>query len=200
MDAAFAEDLRLEDIHFTQWSIWDTFSNGSAVVELIRDLLEGRITAGDVPPIDISRNQDGTWWSTSNRRLFVFKHCGIMPRLRIRPWDCEFQCKWLNGQCTRQRTQGLTVAVKQRSGQEFLRSRYIDYAHSELHTAKNQCHVCRKTFGNGSSLRQHRRDTAHVFLCRFCGKGFWTHDGMMQHTQAKHGRQSYRPTAANTGR
>jgi len=187
----------VEDIRFTQWSIWDTFSNGSSVVELIRDLVEGRITAEDVPPIDISRNQDGAWWSTSNRRL-VFKHCGIMPRLRIRPWDCEFQSKWLNGQCTRQCTQGLTVAVKQRSGQKFPKRRYIDYARSELHTAENQCHACRKAFGSGSSLWQHRRDTGHVFLCRVCGKGFWTHDGMMQHMRAKHHWQ--RPTVAGSGR
>lgn len=186
MEAGNAEGLRVDDIRFTQWSIWDTFSNGSSVVETIRDLLEGHITAEDVPPVDISRDQDGVWWSTSNRRLFVFKHCGIMPRLRIRPWDQEFQEKSLNGQCTRQHTQGLTVAVKQRSEQEFPDSQYIDYAHSALHTSQRQCHACRRTFGSRSSLLQHRRDTGHVFLRRFCGKGFRTYAGMLEHARVKH--------------
>jgi len=191
MEADNVEHPRVEDIRFTQWSIWDTFSNGSSVVELIRDLLEGRITADDVPPVDIARDEDGVWWSTSNRRVFVFKHCGIAPHLRIRPWDQEFQSKSLNGQCTRQQTQGLTVAVKQRSDQEFPNSQYIDYAHSVLHTSRRQCHSCRRTLGSESSLRQHPRDNGHVYLCRFCGKGFWTHGGMLQHEHVVHRRRAW---------
>jgi len=176
----------VNDIRFTQWSIWDTFSDGSSVVDLIRDFLEGRKTADDVTPIDISRDKNGVWWSTSNRRLFVFKHCGLGPRVRIRPWDQDFQGKFLNGLCTRQYTHGLAIAVKQRSDQEFPNSRYIDYMHSELCTARKQCHVCRRVFGSTSSLRQHRMDTGHIYACRFCEKGFWTHSGMQQHVRAVH--------------
>ena len=69
------------------------FSDGTPLGDVIVKLMDGDITAEDIPPLDISIDEDGRWWSSSNRRLFVFKVLGMQPRLRIRKWNYEFESK-----------------------------------------------------------------------------------------------------------
>merc|ERR1712203_302054 len=54
----------VNDVLFTQWSVNDTFSNGSSVVRLIEDLQRGLITAEGVTPIDVAF-MHGRWWGGS---------------------------------------------------------------------------------------------------------------------------------------
>lgn len=121
----------VKDVLFTQWRINDTFSNGEPVASMIDDLQAGLLTAEQITPIDVTF-MHGKWWSTSNRRLFVFKHLDIPVRIRLRPWDTEFKGKWQNGEWTRRLTKSLRVAVRQRSDCVFPCSRLIDYEHSSL--------------------------------------------------------------------
>jgi hypothetical protein len=131
----------VKDVLFTQWSINDTFSvpKGSSVVAFINDLQTGRLVAEHVTPIDVAFKY-GNWWSTSNRRLFIFKHVDFLAPIRLRPWDAEFEGKWKNGIWNRNITKGLQVAVRQRSDSVFPMSSLIDYRNSTLNVSTADVH------------------------------------------------------------
>ncbi|XP_036369109.1 uncharacterized protein LOC118767871 [Octopus sinensis] len=79
--------LRLSpsDIRYTQDSIACKFRNGTTLTETISDLVKGTITPDGIPVISVYL-KDGKYYSTDNRRLYVFKELQSrsQPDLKIR--------------------------------------------------------------------------------------------------------------------
>jgi hypothetical protein len=70
------EYLDPADIHFTQKSIGERFSNGRSIYSTVKQLQRGEIEAEDFPPIHVFCFDD-CWWSLDNRRLWTFKNAGL---------------------------------------------------------------------------------------------------------------------------
>lgn len=68
--------IPVEDIYFTHSKVYPSFSGcGKKIVDTIDEILDGKITAKDLPMITVhpcSSNPDA-FFSLNNRRLYVFK-------------------------------------------------------------------------------------------------------------------------------
>ncbi|KAJ3182394.1 hypothetical protein HDU87_008558 [Geranomyces variabilis] len=79
-------DLDVNEVLFTQATIYNTFSNGGMIQTMIDDLMAGAMSVTDVPPVRV-RNDCGLWYALDNRRLYCLKtaRCGI-----VRFWDVTY--------------------------------------------------------------------------------------------------------------
>lgn len=64
--------LRVNDIHFTQHSVSNEFTDGSLLTDLVDQLLDGVIAPHEVELIRVVKHQN-KWFTLDNRRLRVFK-------------------------------------------------------------------------------------------------------------------------------
>jgi len=62
-------------IRFTHSKIKSIFSDGRTVESTLEDILSGKITVEDLPRIVVHKQDDKTYYSMNNRRLWVFKEC-----------------------------------------------------------------------------------------------------------------------------
>jgi len=76
--------IPVEDIYFTHSKVYPSFSGcGKKIVDTIDEILDGKITAKDLPMITVhpcSSNPEA-YFSLNNRRLYVFKELMKMGRL-----------------------------------------------------------------------------------------------------------------------
>ncbi|KAJ3170608.1 hypothetical protein HDU88_008510 [Geranomyces variabilis] len=103
-------DLGVDDVLFTQATIYNTFSNGSRIQTMIDDLKSGAMCASDVPPVRV-RNYCGLWYALDNRRLYCLKaaRCGT-----VRFWDVtntQSSQEFWNKRAQGGRGSGFTVEV-----------------------------------------------------------------------------------------
>ncbi|XP_053385949.1 uncharacterized protein LOC128550626 [Mercenaria mercenaria] len=76
--------LKPSEIYYCQNSVKNKFSNGNRIGETLDDLCEGRCLLSSFPRIRVSK-RDSKWFTTDNRRLWVFRHlyrlgkCGEIP-------------------------------------------------------------------------------------------------------------------------
>lgn len=64
-------------IRFSQDSIKGTFKDGRRIQEVIDDLMAGRLSAADLPPIRIFE-REGKLFTLDNRRLYAFQAAGLL--------------------------------------------------------------------------------------------------------------------------
>ena len=68
------------DVRFTQRSIASHFSNEYErfTLEEAREKIQtGSMMASDFPPLQVCQDDNGTFWSKDNRRLWVFRMAGV---------------------------------------------------------------------------------------------------------------------------
>lgn len=76
--------LKPTDIYYCQNSVKNVFQNGKRIGETLDDLCEGRCQLSSFPRIRVSK-RDSKWFTTDNRRLWVFRQlyrlgkCGEIP-------------------------------------------------------------------------------------------------------------------------
>eukprot|EP00440_Ansanella_granifera_P002369 gb/GFBE01002571.1/.p1 GENE.gb/GFBE01002571.1/~~gb/GFBE01002571.1/.p1 ORF type:complete len:331 (+),score=20.67 gb/GFBE01002571.1/:1-993(+) len=142
--------LDVARIRFTQAYIWDSFSDGTPLVETIESILCGQLKPEDLPRIRVAKHQ-GAFWTADNRRLFVLKHCGVKCiNTLCYPWDTpllislEFKGKYRNGLYLREQglcRGGLTVCVRQRCFHiPFPDSRVTETRQSQIKVVMAQSH------------------------------------------------------------
>jgi hypothetical protein len=62
------------DILYSQDSISYRFTDGKTLEETFRLLLNEKLAADDIEPIDVVKDDSGRWWALhGNRRLFLYK-------------------------------------------------------------------------------------------------------------------------------
>uniref|UniRef100_A0A0L8HIY3 Uncharacterized protein n=1 Tax=Octopus bimaculoides TaxID=37653 RepID=A0A0L8HIY3_OCTBM len=77
-------ELSPSEIRYSQDSIKATFQNGTPLSDVIADIISGRKSPNDIPSIDVYL-RNGTYYSSDNRRLYVFKEVQrIQPDLKIK--------------------------------------------------------------------------------------------------------------------
>lgn len=87
--------LHPEYIKFTQDSIKAQFMDGRELSSTLEDLLYGRKTVDDIPPIEVVEDlEDCGWWAlTGNRRLYLYRkleQLGVVetiPVIEVAIWD-----------------------------------------------------------------------------------------------------------------
>ncbi|KAH3867157.1 hypothetical protein DPMN_030282 [Dreissena polymorpha] len=72
--------LRPSEIRFSQFSVSRTFTDGTPIEDLLKDIVAGRCFASSVKPIEVA-SVNGTWYSNDNRRLWVFQELERLGRL-----------------------------------------------------------------------------------------------------------------------
>ncbi|XP_053385950.1 uncharacterized protein LOC128550627 [Mercenaria mercenaria] len=76
--------LKPSEIYYCQSSIKNRFKNGTMIGETLDDLCEGRCQLSSFPKIRVTK-RDSKWFTTDNRRLWVFRQlyrlekCGEIP-------------------------------------------------------------------------------------------------------------------------
>lgn len=85
-------------LHFCQAHISPNFRDGRPIYELLNDVNSGGVDPlRELEPLDVV-HFEGKWWSLSNRRLWVLKHCSaatsgqaMWVRVQVRPPDGKFR-------------------------------------------------------------------------------------------------------------
>uniref|UniRef100_A0A6B2LQW6 Uncharacterized protein n=1 Tax=Arcella intermedia TaxID=1963864 RepID=A0A6B2LQW6_9EUKA len=77
-------------IRFTHSKIKPIFSDGRTVEGTLSEISEGKLKPENLPKIVVHKQDDKTYFSMNNRRLWVFKECrkrGLLEKVpeRIRP-------------------------------------------------------------------------------------------------------------------
>lgn len=103
-------------LKFTQATVSPTFRDGRPIFDLLNDVNSQQIDPlRELEPLDVVL-YNGCWWSLSNRRLWVLKHCTaalthqpLHVRVRVRQPDVEFRNKYTTA------NDGASVLVVQRA-------------------------------------------------------------------------------------
>ena len=103
-------------LKFTQATVSPTFRDGRPIFDLLNDLNSQQIDPlRELEPLEVVL-YNGCWWSLSNRRLWVLKHCTaalthqpLHVRVRVRQPDVEFRNKYTTT------NDGASVLVVQRA-------------------------------------------------------------------------------------
>eukprot|EP00415_Alexandrium_ostenfeldii_P001392 UN1392 len=103
-------------LYFSQASISPSFRDGRPIYELLNSIDSGYTDPlRELEPLDVV-HFDGKWWSCSNRRLWVLKHCSasiagkaVWVRVQVRPADGKFREKYTTTNC------GIQVRITTRS-------------------------------------------------------------------------------------
>jgi len=115
--SAELSSIRVDCIRFTQCCVFDTFSAGASIMDLFEDILHERDNHRGCSKIRVVQDA-GCYWSLDNRRLFVYKLCGlgeVLVRL-LPPPNQEFHNKYRNGRPYHHITNGgRRVGVVQRN-------------------------------------------------------------------------------------
>eukprot|EP00929_Paragymnodinium_shiwhaense_P072990 TRINITY_DN37070_c0_g2_i1.p1 TRINITY_DN37070_c0_g2~~TRINITY_DN37070_c0_g2_i1.p1 ORF type:complete len:615 (+),score=60.72 TRINITY_DN37070_c0_g2_i1:151-1995(+) len=128
--------VSVDMIRFTQKHVYDSFSTGRSIMELIDGLLSGGVDhSTDVPLIRVAWN-DGAFWSIDNRRTFIYKHCRLgRACVEVCRWEenPEFAMKHKNGEMTRTENDGGNrVGLKQRLDIPLPRSSVMNDTYTEV--------------------------------------------------------------------
>jgi len=75
-------ELIVRQVRYSQDSIRGIFRDGRPIMQMRRELFEGKKSLASIPTITAVVH-DGQVYSTDNRRLWTFKHCGITHDARI---------------------------------------------------------------------------------------------------------------------
>ena len=76
-----AQENKLKEIYCTHATIPEKFSDGTALLQTLTDMISMQVTGGDVPSLRLVR-YDGRWYSINNRCLWLLKHT-VKPNTRI---------------------------------------------------------------------------------------------------------------------
>ena len=168
------QNLNVERIHFIHSTVFDRFGpgqhKGQLLEDALKDLMNGKTTVHHFPPIEVIQRY-GKYWSTDNRRLYLFKRLwsrrpdripnGLVP-VDVKSRNDISEHEWQTKFTTRN---GGTYAM-------------VIQPWTQL-----ECEACECPPMPNKALHKHWRSEKHQVFCTMCGKKFLLECKFEEHKQ-----------------